>query len=372
MRPRFHALATLGIITGMIRVLVIALSGLASTPALPASTRPAAVVTAEQCAGDAAFAKLVDAVFALRLADGGSLAELWAGVLTAEGEAGYDSRLRSLEAAEQGLRLRLLQALQLSRSRRTADGAIEVDASVSMEKLDEILRELTARLLPERVAAEAIISRGDRPLTATGRWQGAPPATAGPAGWRHCDGRQLQQVAAAARTDARQHLLTLLGEWRLPDDLDLSEIWSLRPDFRLAVERASESLPPGEPLFGSTGLCRVTTRVRRADVIRLLATAAQSCAEPIDEDVASAVDPQGREVIELEGLAVPPPFTPTARLVEAPEAAGRPDWADRVLETRVTGQAPTQVADTAERLRMARAAAIVEGKREIWLQIERL
>jgi hypothetical protein len=166
--------------------------------------------------------------------------------------------------------------------------------------------------------------------------------------------------------------MATISKWRLSAAQTLENVWAQRPDYRLAVEKRTEVLPLGEPAFEPTGLCRVTTRFQRADVVKLLTSAAEACSEPINSDLASAIDPDGKESLVLEGLAVAPPYTPQRRPAEEKERAGRPDWADRVLSVQVTGQAPAHVTDATERSRMAVLAATVEAKRQLWLQIEKL
>jgi hypothetical protein len=131
-------------------------------------------------------------------------------------------------------------------------------------------------------------------------------------------------------------------------------------------------LPLGEPAFEPTGVCRLASRFERADVVKLLTSAAEACTEPINSDLPSAIDPDGNESLVLEGLAVAPPYTPQRRPAEEKDHAGRPDWADRVASVQVTGQAPTHVTEAAQRSRMATLAATVEAKRQLWLQIEKL
>ena len=301
----------------------------------------------------------MDAALALKLTDGTSVAELWSGA----------------PAAEESLRRKLLQERQLSKARRAADGAIEADASVPMSRAGALVHEITTRFIKNRGGATVELRPSDRAaLTATGRWQGLPPTPAGPIGWRHCDARQLAQVAAAARIDARQHLLDALGSWRMSASQRLGDLWALRPDFRQAIEKLSDSLPLGEPTFEPAGLCRLTVRIQRADVVKLLAMAGKACTESIDADLSSAIDPDGKETLDLEGFAVAPPFAPQGRKHDqsAKDATTRPDWADRALSTKVPGRSPEQIADASERLRMATAAATVEAKRRLWLQIEKL
>jgi len=339
------------------RLAVAAVLCLALPVAAQTATRPSAVVAAEQCAADAAFQKLVDTVLALRLADETTVAELWA----------------SLPAAEQALRQRLLVQRALGKAHRAADGAVEVDASIQVSAVNKILQDLAAKSLPDRQSASLAVRPGDRALVAaTGRWQGPPPARPGPAGWRHCDAGQLDQVAAAARIDARQHLMATIGKWRLSAAQTLENVWAQRPDFRQAVEKRTEVLPLGEPAFEPAGLCRLASRFQRADVVKLLTSAAEACSEPINSDLASAIDPDGKESLALEGLAVAPPYAPQRKPAEEKDHAGRPDWADRVLTVQVTGQAPAHLTEAAERSRMATLAATVEAKRQLWLQIEKL
>lgn len=344
------------LLTGLI---LIAISTLARPGMGQATTRPAVIVSTEQCAADAAFQKLADAVLDLKLSDGTTVAELWGEVVTAEAS----------------VRRGLLRERELGKTRRAADGAIEVDVSIPMPRVEALVREATERFIKNREAGPVAFKPSDRAtLTATGRWQGPPPAPAGPIGWRHCDTRQLEQVAAAARVDARQHLLDALGSWQVSASQTLGDVWAVRPDFRQAIERVSDSLLLADPIYESTGLCRCSIRFQRGDIVRLLVTASKACADPIEAELGSAIDPAGVETLEIEGFAVAPPFAPQGRRTDqtTQPATVRPDWADRALSAKVPGRAPEHITDASERLRLATAAATVEAKRRLWLQIEQL
>ena len=327
---------------------------------IPAWAAPTTAVTAEQCAADDGLQRLADAILALPLTHGPCVADLW----------------RDSPAAEIAFRRKLLEERRLGRARRAEDGAIEVEVSLPGTRAVNLIAEVTDRFVKDHEETSITLKDPAATVSATGRWRGPVPQPAGPAGWRHCDARRMEMTAAAARADARQYLLEGIGDWQLSASQTVGNIWAVRPDFRQAVEKLAETLSLPEPTFEPTGLCRVDARFERLEIVKLLLAAARDCATPVEADLGSAIDPDARETFEVAGFAVAPPFAPRIRPPVSGEQgkadADRPEWADRSLSIQVPGRAPEQVADAAERLRMATAAATVEAKRRLWLQIENL
>ncbi len=321
-------------------------------------------------AADAAFEGLVDRVMALRLAGG----------LTVAGA------LAVIPEAELRLREVLAERRQLSEPREPAAGLVEVEAYLPAAEASALVGEIAAWYLPKADPALLAVESASLPATVAGTGlapsggaevalpgaDAVPPEGTAPPGWRHCDARELELVRQAASIDLRQRLLTGLAGWRVSASRTLGSLWAARPDFRRACEQQLVGLALPEPILEPTGICRQPLEVSRAAVADLLARAAAACARPIEADLAQAIDPDFQDPLVLDGMAVAPPRGAIRPSVPADAGETRgPEWAVRVLTVTAVGRPPADAPEQSRRL-LAAAAAEVEARRRLWLQVEPL
>lgn len=332
--------------------------GMTSTPAnaqVPASQ----AVRAEQRASDQAFQQLIDEVMAVRLAGSWTVGDL----------------LGVVPDADRSLRESLLVARRVGQASRSSGDLIEIEVSLPIEALAEMLQDIAARFFPkaDRSVME-IESRHGRSIIGVGRVTDDGVGAASPVGWRQCDDRQLALVQAAAETDLRQHLLERVGQWRLTPGQTVGQLWGRFPAFRQAVGRRVRALVLPKPVFEPTGLCRLSSEIGRTDVLQILVRGAEDSGDAIEADLTRAVDPEFQDPLILDGFAVaPPPVAPTqAAAVEGESVTGRPGWIEGTLSVKIMGRPPANVADREARRRMAAGAAAIEAKRQLLLQIEQL
>ncbi|HOW70835.1 MAG TPA: hypothetical protein PKY77_09560 [Phycisphaerae bacterium] len=333
---------------------VLVMVGTAARAQAPDS-QPAGV---EQRASDQAFQELVDEVMAIRLAGGWTVGGL----------------LGVVPDADRGLRESLLESKVEHRARPLPGNLVEVEVSLPMERLAEMLQDIAARFFPkaDRSVVE-IESRGRPSLGGVGRVRADRSVVGLPVGWRHCDEGQLALVRAAAETDLRQHLLERVGQWRLTPTQTVGQLWGRFPAFRQSVGRRVRAVALPKAVYEPAGICRVSDEIGRTDVLQILIRGAEDSGDPIEADLTRAVDPEFQDPLILDGFAVAPAIAsslPGAAEVES--MAGRPVWVERTLSVKVTGQPPANVAGREARRRMAAGAAGIEARRQLWLQVEQL
>ncbi len=318
-------------------------------------SQPASVA---QRASDQAFQQLVDEVMAIHLAGGWTVGGL----------------LGVVPDADRGLRESLLESRVERRARPLPGNLVEVEVSLPMERLAEMLQDIAARFFPkaDRSVVE-IESRGRARLAGVGRVRADGSAVGLPVGWRHCDEHQLALVRAAAETDLRQHLLERMGQWRLTPTQTVGQLWGRFPAFRRAVGRRVCAVALPKAVYEPAGICRVSDEIGRTDVLQILIRGAEDSGDPIEADLTRAVDPEFQDPLILDGFAVAPGIAwSLAGATEVESMTGRPVWVERTLSVKVTGQPPVNVAGREIRRRLAAGAAGIEARRQLWLQIEQL
>jgi hypothetical protein len=350
----------------------------ASRAAAQDSTPPPADgdVPPEARAGDDAFQRFLDAVLALRLSDGrATVATLLAAsdLMPTRPDGGGAGR------AERELRRILLEQAHRGAPSVLGSGGVEIDLWLPTARLAEILQELAAGLAGvdrSRVALDAKIGPS---VTATGVFVPDGRPRDDRPGWRHCTPEQIAQARAAAEFDLRRHILARLADLRPPGGRPLREMMAARPRLRDALAGRVQALRPGVPMYEPTGVCRVVFSITRKTAADLLREAAAESREALpDADRMAEALPAGPVI--LEGLAVPPPESPSTALAGTRRAAAtapaadaqRPAWAERFLRVQAAGRLPPGVGDEALRRDLAARAARVEAERLLWLEIEKL
>lgn len=321
-----------------------------------ASRTTAAAPTLEAQAADAAFARLTDAVLALEVAPGRTVATLFA---TAPG-------------AELALREALLDQHIQTQPRSLPGLAVEVDAFLPADRLTSILRSLVGRHFPEADPQHVNVPPHVGPaIGATGRAApGGPPRSTHP-GWRHTDARQTALAARACDIDLQHTLMARIARQRLSAHDTVGHLLREHPPFRDAVRRRIEALTRDEVTFEPTGVCVRSVELSRGELIALLAAAAGDAGDAVDADFSRLMDPGFEEMLVIQAFGAAPPAALIRPALAAKEEA-RPEWADRFLTARAVGQPPLDLDDRHARRDFAARAARIEARRQILLDIEAL
>lgn len=239
-----------------------------------------------QQAEDAASNALIDEVLKLRMVGGYSLARLVA----------------FAPAAESQLREQVFQRREL-RQRGSA-----IEATISQSEVAGLVKILAGEHFPRSDLSSLAIAAGSGDVIQASAEVAGEPRADGPAGWRQSSPQELSLTGQAALVDLRQTLMDRLGHWRLSSEESVADVWRRNASFRSALEQRIAGLPLAEPNFEPAGLCRVSLSLSRSEVIALLSKAAAACPEPLGADFSHAVDPQFKDPLQIEGLAVAPPL----------------------------------------------------------------
>ncbi|MGQ9649253.1 MAG: hypothetical protein ACUVXJ_04010 [Phycisphaerae bacterium] len=347
------------------RLWLTALSIAALLMALPkparAQSRPAHVVADRDRAADDSFEHLFEEVGKLRL------------------NTGQELRFVLGRSADDELAVRsvLRQTCQSWHPYRHFRGLLEVDAWMPISALDQTLEGLVQkRLRTVGGPAQMTITwaKSNPPaVLATGQYLPSSSLTNGQLGWRHCGPWQMALAEKAAAVDARAAMLVRMGYCKLSDGHELGFVLHREKKLSLAVSRLLNQAPVGKTLFEPTGVCRVTMKLTRPDLLKLLQDASRAVEGFGRSELFKSADFPVADDIEAEGYAVAPSvpgmYRPPIKKGSEPP---RPDWADRFLVVQGAGRAPSDTTDEASRAGWAERAARIEALRQLWMQIEDL
>ncbi len=291
------------------------------------------------------------------------------------------------ERIASGLHARFREAATFGPPRVYTDGAVEVDAHVTLRWLAGAVRGLHTKIYRgDRIKATDVAAMartdGEQFLVATGAGliAGGPdaepdPATSTnrttPAGWGNVTVQGMVMARRAAELDACRRLAEQvtalrLGNGTVADSLTADE--HAEAAFRAFVRKAAL----GAPQYDTDQVCMVRAAIKVEALIAMLkslhadhettdgirANDFDKIAQAIQEPVVSAV-----------GRGVPPPKY-VAKPEGSPAGPSLPEWAKRTLRATGTGTPLGHKAGAKESKRWAAAAAFASAHRKLAEQLD--
>lgn len=313
--------------------------------------------TLDRIAGDAALEFLIDRVMALPVAEHRSIATIVS--LSPE--------------AELSIRRDLAEHYLLTQGRSSPDGRFHtLSAWITVERLNLHLRRVLSEHFPNVDAGQVAIAASPADIV---RATGHVPLSHRPVihtpGWRHVTVERKELAEQSCRLDAVNRVRTTIGRLRLSPQQTVGDLLREHPTFDEDVRDKVKGLLPSEMVYDPGGLCILTFRLARAEVIRLLAGAAHESQLPVRVDFSKAHDSPMQTEWLIQAYGALPPLQDTP--VSEPARARLPEgWPAGELHAAARAEGPSHIEPVTQRLAWAERLARVEAERRLWLQLEAL
>jgi hypothetical protein len=344
--------------SGLLAMLAAAPSFARAADPVPAAAAPApapAIVSLADRATDDGMQRLFDAIATLQV--------------DCDGTQSVAALLAFSPAAERQFRQAVLAARQIGSPRQARPGVTAVDASISIDALEQCLTNaIQSQKIDTAPKCQPKLARAAGPIvSATGQAaDDGAPRDARP-GWRHCSNSDVNMSLKAAEADLRQRVRGVLGGLQLSNRQPVSLVLREHPELDRSLRTVVERLTGGEAEYDATGLCVLSCSLS-AEQMAAMVNRALADAKLNTQEEFKAVAPAIPSVT-LQGFCTAPPRkAPTGS--RAPQGP-RPEWADRILRRTAEAAAPA-TDDPQERKTLAVKAATIEARRQLWLDIEKL